>query len=134
MDLAQARERMAELDRERAALRKAISTIEVESGAPNIATAEGRVALFSSMFRGRPDVFATRWESTTQPSRSGWAPKCSNEWRPGICAKPRVKCAACASRRFVALSQAEVRRHLEGRQTPGAPRWCRATGCGCTRA
>jgi superfamily II DNA or RNA helicase len=64
-------------------------------------------------------VFATRWESRTKPGRSGWAPKCSNEWRPGVCQKPRVKCADCEHRRFVAYSQVEVRRHLEGRQTIG---------------
>ena len=78
-----------------------------------------RVALFASLFRGRPDVFATRWESQTQPGRSGWAPRCANEWRPGVCEKPRVKCAVCTQRRFVAFSEAEVRRHLEGRQTIG---------------
>ena len=75
--------------------------------------------MFASLFRGRPDVFATRWESRTQPGRSGWAPRCDNEWRPGVCEKPRVKCAACAQRRFVAFAEPEVRRHLEGRQTIG---------------
>ena len=68
---------------------------------------------------GRPDVFATRWESTKTPGKSGWAPRCLNEWRPGVCDKPKVKCADCANRRFVAWSDAEARRHLEGRQTAG---------------
>jgi hypothetical protein len=36
-----------------------------------------------------------------------------------VCEKPRVKCADCANRRFVAWSEAEARRHLEGRQTAG---------------
>jgi hypothetical protein len=47
------------------------------------------------------------------------APRCSNEWRPSVCFKPKVKCAGCASRRFVASTHAEVRRHLEGRHTIG---------------
>lgn len=64
-------------------------------------------------------MFATRWESTKTPGRSGWAPRCTNEWRPGVCFKPKVKCAECSSRRFVALSDDQVRRHLEGRQTIG---------------
>ena len=118
-DLTRARERLIELDRERAELHRAIGELEAAAGGPNITTAEGRVALFTSLFRGRPDVFATRWESTTTPGRSGWAPRCSNEWRPGVCAKPKVKCADCAHRRFVAWSDAEARRHLEGRQTAG---------------
>ena len=36
-----------------------------------------------------------------------------------MCEKPKVKCADCGNRRFVAWSDAEARRHLEGRQTAG---------------
>ena len=117
--LQHARERLAALERERADTRATIMELERLTGGPRMATAEGRVALFASLFRGRPDVFATRWESRTQAGRSGWAPRCDNEWRPGVCEKPRVKCAACTQRRFVAFCEAEVRKHLEGRQTIG---------------
>lgn len=119
VDLEQAQTRLAELDRERAALARQIAAMRSATGGPDIGTAEGRVALFQLLFRGRADVFATRWESIRAPGRSGWAPRCSNEWQPGVCQKPRVKCADCASRRFVALTQVELRRHLEGRQTIG---------------
>ena len=71
-------------------------SIEATTGGPDVTTAEGRVALFTSLFRGRPDVFATRWESTKSPGKSGWAPRCLNEWRPGVCEKQKVKCADCA--------------------------------------
>jgi superfamily II DNA or RNA helicase len=118
-ELRSARERLAVLDRERADVRATIAALQASSGGPDIGSAEGRVALFASLFRGRPDVFATRWESRTQPGRSGWAPRCANEWRPGVCEKPRVKCAVCAHRKFVPFCEAEVRRHLEGRQTIG---------------
>ena len=64
-------------------------------------------------------MFATRWESTKTAGRSGWAPRCRNEWRPGVCFKPKVKCADCANRRFVPLTPTEIRGHLEGRQTVG---------------
>lgn len=119
LELGRARERLATLDRERAEICAAIATLHSDAGGPDVTTAEGRVALLASRFRGRPDVFATRWESRTRAGRSGWAPKCANEWRPGICEKPKVKCAACAHRAFVPFSAAEVRRHLEGRQTIG---------------
>ena len=118
-DLARARERLVELDRERTELCRAIAELEFATGGPDITTAEGRVALFTSLFRGRPDVFATRWESTKSQGKSGWAPRCLNEWRPGVCEKPKVKCADCRNRRFVPWSDAEARRHLEGRQTAG---------------
>ncbi|UTI63322.1 DEAD/DEAH box helicase [Paraconexibacter antarcticus] len=117
--LRDARARLVVLDRERAELRAGITELERHLGGPQTGTAEGRVALFASLFRGRADVFATRWQSRTKPGSSGWAPKCSNEWKPGVCEKPRVKCAVCAHRRFVAYSEAEVRRHLEGHQTIG---------------
>jgi len=118
-ELRAARARLVALDRERTELREIIVRLERETAGPHVATAEGRVALFTSLFRGRPDVFAIRWQSRTQPGRSGWAPRCDNEWQPGLCQKPRVKCAACDHRRFVPLSEAEVRKHLEGRQTVG---------------
>jgi hypothetical protein len=119
IDLTRARERLVELDRERAELCRRTASIEATSGGPDITTADGRVALFTSLFRGRPDVFATRWESTRSLGKTGWAPRCVNEWRPGVCEKPKVKCADCGNRRFVAWSNAEARRHLEGRQTAG---------------
>jgi superfamily II DNA or RNA helicase len=117
-ELQLARDRLVELDRERAALLRTIADLEGDDG-PDITTADGRVRLFGSLFRGRPDVFATRWSSTRTPGRSGWAPRCANEWQPGLCFKPKVKCAECTHRRFVPLTDAELRRHLEGRQTVG---------------
>jgi hypothetical protein len=118
LDLRQAQVRLAELDRERALLARQISALQGANG-PDIGTAEGRVALFYSLFRGRRDVFANRWESTRTTGRSGWAPRCGNEWRPRVCFKPKVKCADCANRRFLPLTPAEIRSHLEGRQTVG---------------
>ena len=84
VDLASARARLVELDLERAALRERIAVLERDAGGPDITSAVGRVALFASLFRGREDVFATRWESTRTPGKSGWAPKCSNEWAAGL--------------------------------------------------
>lgn len=119
LDLERAQARLKALDQERAGLERQIAAMRSAAGGPDVGTAEGRVALFQALFRGRSDVFATRWESTKTPGRSGWAPRCSNEWRPGTCFKPKVKCADCASRRFVALTSTEIRSHLEGRQTIG---------------
>lgn len=126
MQLERERERLAALDSERADVIERIRRLDAEAAAagspsvvPDVSTADGRVALFAELFRGRADVFATRWESRTRPGRAGWAPRCANEWVPGVCEKPRVKCAVCRHRRFVALSHAEVRRHLEGAQTIG---------------
>jgi superfamily II DNA or RNA helicase len=76
-----------------------------------------KIELFQSLFRGRADVFARRWESRS--GGSGYAPACANEWRSGLCDKPRVKCADCANRELVALSASTIEDHLTGRSTVG---------------
>ena len=40
--------------------------------------AEQRIGLFRSLFRGREDVYAVRWESPD--GRSGYAPKADRDW------------------------------------------------------
>ncbi len=83
----------------------------------NRSTAE-KVALFRRVFRGRIDVHPVRWESATT-GKSGYAPACANEWRPGICEKPRIKCADCGNRSLIPVSDAVIYSHLAGEKTIG---------------
>lgn len=76
-----------------------------------------KVALFRSLFRGRADIYPLRWES--KAGRSGYSPACANEWAPGICEKPRIKCADCPNKAFLAVSDDVVYDHLSGRRTLG---------------
>lgn len=82
-----------------------------------LSTAE-KVALFRRLFRGRTDVYPVRWESKTS-GKSGYAPACANEWRAGVCEKPRIKCGDCGHRLLVPLSDAVLYDHLAGKQTVG---------------
>ena len=77
-----------------------------------------KIALFRSLFRGRTDVYPVRWESKTA-GKSGYAPACSNEWRPGVCEKPRIKCGDCANRLLIPLTDAVIYAHLAGNHTVG---------------
>ena len=52
---------------------------------------------------------------------SGYAPACANEWVPGVCAKPRIKCAECPNRRFLPVTDDEIRWHLSGVDDRGKP-------------
>jgi superfamily II DNA or RNA helicase len=79
---------------------------------------EARVALFRRRFRGRTDVYPVRWESRTT-GKSGYAPACANEWRAGVCDKPRIKCGDCRNRALIPLSDAAVYAHLAGDHTIG---------------
>jgi len=78
----------------------------------------GKIALFRSLFRGREDVYPRRFESR-KTNKAGYAPACANEWVRGICEKPRIKCAECAHRRFLPVTDEVVRRHLSGRDELG---------------
>ena len=90
---------------------------EVESQRPSLSTAE-KVALFRRLFRGRTDVYPIRWESKTS-GKSGYAPACANEWRAGVCEKPRIKCGDCEHRLLIPLSDAVIYDHLAGEHTVG---------------
>lgn len=77
-----------------------------------------KVALFRKLFRGRTDVYPVRWESKST-GKTGYTPACANEWRAGVCEKPRIKCSHCTNRLLIPLSDAVIYDHLAGRHTVG---------------
>lgn len=91
--------------------------VQVEPEGQRLSTAE-KLVLFRRLFRGRDDVYAVRWESKAT-GKSGYAPACANEWRPGICEKPRIKCSDCGHRKLSPLIDAVLYAHLAGDQTIG---------------
>ena len=88
------------------------STVHLQS------TSQAKIALFRSLFRGREDVYARRFESQ-RTGKSGYAPACANEWVRGICEKPRIKCAECSHRRFLPVTDDVIRWHLSGHDDEG---------------
>jgi hypothetical protein len=56
-------------------------------------TTEQKITLFRKLFRGRTDVYPVRWQNSA--GRSGYSPACFNEWKPGLCDKPTIKCSQC---------------------------------------
>lgn len=75
--------------------------------------ADEKIYLFRSLFRGREDIYAIRWESV-RSGRSGYQPACRNEWVRGVCQKPSVKCRECAAHDFLPLTSYAIRNHLKG--------------------
>jgi superfamily II DNA or RNA helicase len=124
--------RLARLDAEREAscaklevLRKQLAggvapdsalTLLGQSTAPT--TPAEKVALFRSLFRGREDVFPTRFLNR-KSGKPGYAPACSNKFRPGVCGLPRVKCGQCLNQAFVPVGDRVVLDHLKGRHVMG---------------
>lgn len=82
-------------------------------------TPDEKVKLFRSLFRGRADVFPTRFESK-KTGKPGYAPACSNKWEPGLCLlKKGGKCSDCTNQAFIPVSEQVIADHLKGRHVMG---------------
>ncbi|MBA3849031.1 MAG: hypothetical protein C0502_03425 [Opitutus sp.] len=77
-----------------------------------------KIALFLDLFGTRRSVFPKRWENT-KTGKNGYSPACDNEWRPGVCQKPKVKCTECPHQRFPSLDEKAIETHLRGVHTLG---------------
>lgn len=75
--------------------------------------ADEKIFLFFSLFMGRQDIYARRWESF-RTGKSGYMPACKNEWVRRLCQKPEIKCGECPAREFLPLSESVIRNHLKG--------------------
>jgi hypothetical protein len=83
----------------------------------NISSAEDKVRLFASLFRGRDDVYAKRWQN--KEGKLGYSPVCINEWVRGICNKPKIKCSECNNKKYCALDSSTIDKHLRGKEVLG---------------
>ncbi len=128
-EIAAIKARLKQLDDERSQLEGRLDALraarvsgqhEAHSGGAvtNRSGASEKIALFRSLFLGREDVFPTRWQNT-RTGKAGYAPACGNEWKSGICGKPRVKCGACPHQAFLTVTDEVIDGHLRGRQTIG---------------
>lgn len=81
-----------------------------------ISSPEEKIALLSSLFRGRVDVYPRLWISR-KTGKKGFSPVCNNEWVNGVCEKPRIKCSECSHRYFAPVTDGVIRGHLEGKHT-----------------
>jgi len=88
-----------------------------DKGVTNLSPPADKIGLFMSLFRGREDVYAKKWES--KAGKRGYSPVCLNEWKPGVCEKPRKKCSECKNRSFAALNKRAVENHLRGLMVMG---------------
>ncbi len=79
---------------------------------------EQKISIFRSVFRGREDVYPTRFVSK-KTGKAGYSPVCSNKFVEGLCDLRNVKCTACKSRAFRPIDDEAVRGHLNGRHVMG---------------
>jgi len=72
-----------------------------------------KIKLYMSLFKGRDDVYAIRWENAKKGT-SGYSPVCLNEWKPGLCRKPQERCTNCFNKRYAGLDEQVIDDHLRG--------------------
>lgn len=73
-----------------------------------------KIELFKSLFRGRVDICAKKWKN-----KSGYSPYCFNDFKSGICSKPKIKCTECKSSNFAPLDEERINGHLLGKYVLG---------------
>lgn len=99
--LDEARACLADLERELARLEESVALPITRSlpflQGPVPETADDKITLFRRLFAGREDVFPRLW-TNQRTGKKGYALACENEWVPGVCRKPRVKCGECPDR------------------------------------
>ncbi len=77
-----------------------------------------KIRLFMSLFKGRDDVYARRWENKKKGT-SGYSPCCLNEWQRGLCSKPKGKCSDCRHKAYAPFDDKAVEGHLQGNIVAG---------------
>lgn len=91
--------------------------ISWEGVPPSPVSSAEKIALFRRLFRGRVDIYPVRWESAR--GDSGYSPACANEWKPGVCRKPAVRCGDCPERMWRPVTDRTIYDHLTGKHTIG---------------
>ena len=79
-----------------------------------------KVRFFRSLFCGREDVFARRYENAKKGTH-GYTPCCRNQWGPGCILKVHGKCSDCSARESVPVSDEVLRWHLRGKDEKMKP-------------
>ena len=92
--------------------------ISGSESSPKVGTAAQRITLFRSLFRGRDDVYAIRWENAD--GRTGYMPKADRDWKSYLSATAEDrKKVDRQTRTYRPLTDDVVRAHLVGEHTVG---------------
>jgi hypothetical protein len=84
----------------------------------NTSDSLAKISLFMSLFKGRDDVYAKRWENKNKGT-SGYSPVCLNLWQAGVCGKPKISCSKCENKLYAALDEDVIENHLRGNSIVG---------------
>lgn len=95
-----------------------VSSVDSRKSFGGVWTPEEKITLFQSLFRGREDVYAVRWEG--KGGKSGYSPAAAMDWRAINAAPPgERKRIARKTRILLPLTSDVIRQHLTGKRTVG---------------
>ena len=95
-----------------------VKPIDVLSSDERQGRARKRIALFRSLFRGREDVYARRWEGPD--GRSGYSPAAQKDWKAINRSRPEErKKVDQKTRKYFPLTDSVIENHLLGKETIG---------------
>jgi hypothetical protein len=110
-----------------------VTTNALPSAHISVLKAEQRIALFRSLFHGRDDVYAVRWENTD--GRSGYMPRADRDWKAYLRAKDEDRRKVDRqTRKFRLLTDEVVRGHLVEITPSAFIRCCRMRPAGFSRS
>ena len=84
----------------------------------NTSDSSAKIHIFMSLFKGRSDVYAKRWENKNK-GISGYSPVCLNQWQAGVCKMPKISCSKCENKDYAALDENAIENHLRGNIVAG---------------
>ena len=117
-DLQRLKKRIEELEAVNERLRqKTAARTNGSSKVSHYSSPDEKISFYRSLFFGRQDLYALRWEGAD--GSSGYQPVCKNIWKKGICRKPQIKCTQCDSREFAPLTDRVIYNHLSGKISIG---------------
>jgi hypothetical protein len=116
----------------RRSLRRQPSTLRQSDPFDKQERAKQRIALFRSLFRGREDVYARRWERDGKGS--GYSPAAVKDWKAINRGRPEErKKIDRKTRRFLPVTDAIIEDHLLGKETVGGTHSCQTKPAGSLR-
>lgn len=95
-----------------------VNTTPFNTEINNMSEPNEKIKLFMSLFKGRADVLAKRWVSQ-KTGKAGYSPYCLNEWKQGLCRKPKGNCNGCPIKDYAQLDEKIIDMHLRGLDNKG---------------
>ena len=105
--------RLTELTSRKSQLEDQPAVISAFSNVSNTSDSISKIKLFMSLFKGRDDIYAKKWENKKK-TKSGFSPACLNQWPVGLYGMPKTPCSECSNQLYALLDEHVIENHSRG--------------------